>query len=185
MMKWVFQEGKWVLTTKNIYSTLSVFPNTKVHKLHFDQGLTLIELMIVVAILGVLAMIAVPSYQQYKEEADRQLAIADLTEVRFYIERFFAETNRFPADITELGNLPNNGNDPWGNPYVYLNIANAGPGIKGQVRKDKKLNPINTQYDFYSKGKDGVTKKQISNKDSLDDIIIARDGLFIGVAEDF
>lgn len=173
------------MTIRFKHSALSITPRAKAFKPHFDQGLTLIELMIVVAILGVIAMIAVPSYQQYKEEADKQLAIADLTEVRFYIERFYAETNRFPADITELGNLPNNGNDPWGNKYVYLNIANAGPGIKGQVRKDKKLNPINTQYDFYSKGKDGATHIQISNRSSLDDIIIARDGLFIGLAEDF
>lgn len=173
------------MTIRFKHSALLITPSAKAFKLHFDQGLTLIELMIVVAILGVIAMIAVPSYQQYKEEADKQLAIADLTEVRFYIERFYAETNRFPADITELGNLPNNGNDPWGNPYIYFNIANAGPGFKSHVRMDKKLNPINTQYDFYSKGKDGVTKRQISNKDSLDDIIIARDGLFIGLAEDF
>lgn len=152
---------------------------------HRGKGFTLIELMIVVAIIGVLAMIAVPSYQQYREEADRQLAIADLTKIRFSIERFYAETNRFPASLAELGGLPNNGSDPWGKAYIYLNIANAGPGIKGQVRKDKKLNPINTQYDLYSMGKDGVTKTQISNRDSLDDIILARDGLFIGVAEDF
>lgn len=154
-------------------------------KQYLEQGLTLIELMIVVAIIGILAMIAVPSYQQYREEADRQLAIADLTKIRFSIERFYAETNRFPANLAELGSLPNNGNDPWGNAYIYLNIANAGPGVRAHVRQDKRLNPINTQYDLYSVGKDGVTKKQISNRDSLDDIILARDGLFIGVAEDF
>jgi general secretion pathway protein G len=53
------------------------------------------------------------------------------------------------------------------------------------VRKDHALNPINSDYDLYSLGKNGVSKKQISQKDSVDDIIRARDGGFIGLAADF
>ncbi|MCX4191376.1 prepilin-type N-terminal cleavage/methylation domain-containing protein [Methylophaga sp. OBS1] len=148
-------------------------------------GLTLIELMTVVAIVGVIAMIAVPSYEKYRRDVNNQIAVGYLQTIRGSIERYFVETNRFPAGLADLGNLPNNGEDPWGNQFVYLNIANAGPGVMGQVRKDRKLNPINTEYDLYSMGEDGVTKKQISNKDSLDDVILARDGQFIGLARDF
>jgi general secretion pathway protein G len=54
-----------------------------------------------------------------------------------------------------------------------------------EVRKDHKLNPINTNYDLYSMGKDGVTKMQITQKDSVDDIIVAGDGGFVGLASDF
>jgi general secretion pathway protein G len=149
------------------------------------HGLTLIELLIVLAILSIVASIAVPSYQKYRDKTDNEIAIARLTTIRSTIERFFIETNRYPNSLAELGGLPNNGEDPWGNQFIYLNIADAGPGIKGQVRKDKKLNPINTQYDLYSMGKDGVTKTQVSNKDSLDDVILARDGRFIGLAREF
>ena len=72
--------------------------------------------------------------------------------------------------------------DPWGIPYVYYNVAANG---KGGARKDHALNPINTDFDLYSKGPDKETKPQISHKSSLDDVIRARSGAFIGVAADF
>ena len=98
----------------------------------------------------------------------------------------FNDGFHYPATLADISSsLPNNGIDPWGNAYVYLNIIDGGPGIKGQVRKDKKLNPINTNYDLYSMGKDGVTKKQLDNKDSVDDIVLAGDGGFVGLSSDF
>jgi general secretion pathway protein G len=74
--------------------------------------------------------------------------------------------------------------DPYGNAYVYLRIQGGGPG-KGGVRKDRKLNPINSDFDLYSIGKDGETKTQLDNKDSLDDIVRANDGGFVGLAANF
>jgi general secretion pathway protein G len=55
----------------------------------------------------------------------------------------------------------------------------------GGVRKDHKLNPINSDFDLYSTGRDGQTKTQITNKDSLDDIIRANDGGFVGLARNY
>lgn len=155
-----------------------------------QKAMTLIELMLVIAVLGVIVTIAIPSYRSYIDKTDNALAISQLVTIQSVIERYYLEKQRYPADSEAewkafTSNLPNNGKDPWDNPYVYTNIANGGPGIMGRVRADKKLNPINTQYDLYSKGKDGVTKRQVSNKDSLDDIILARDGRFIGLAADF
>jgi len=148
--------------------------------------MTLIELMIVIAVLGVIVTIAIPSYRSYIDQTDNALAISQLVTIRSVIERYYLENHRYPANLNDIqSSLPQNGNDPWGNQYIYLNIANAGPGIKGKVRKDRRLNPLNTQYDLYSKGKDGVTKTQVSNKDSLDDIILAFDGKFIGLSADF
>jgi general secretion pathway protein G len=72
--------------------------------------------------------------------------------------------------------------DPWGQPYQYYNIAANG---KGGARKDKALNPLNSDFDLYSVGPDGLTKSQVSNKDSLDDVIRANNGGFIGNASDF
>jgi general secretion pathway protein G len=73
--------------------------------------------------------------------------------------------------------------DPWGNPYVYVNLT----AIKGhgKARKDRKLNPLNSDFDLYSMGKNGVTKPQITNRDSLDDVLRANDGAFIDLASKF
>lgn len=151
-----------------------------------EKGMTLIELMLVIAVLGVIVTIAIPSYRNYINKTNNALAISQIVTIKSVIERYYLENHRYPAELDDIrGSLPNNGLDPWGNKYIYTNIANAGPGIMGRVRADKRLNPINTQYDLYSKGKDGATKRQVSNKDSLDDIILARDGRFIGLAADF
>jgi len=151
-----------------------------------QMGMTLIELMLVIAVLGVIVTIAIPSYRNYIDKTDNALAIAQISIIRSVIERFYLENHRYPNTLQDIAaSLPENGMDPWGNNYLYLNIADGGPGAKGPARKDRRLNPINTQYDLYSMGKDGVTKNQVSDRDSLDDIILARDGKFIGIAADF
>ena len=53
------------------------------------------------------------------------------------------------------------------------------------VRKDKNLVPINTDFDLYSLGKDGLSAGPLTAKDSRDDIVRANNGAFIGRAEDY
>ncbi|ANE57367.1 MULTISPECIES: type IV pilin protein [Methylomonas] len=150
------------------------------------SGFTFIEALLATAIVGILAAIAVPAYNGYIDRTKNSLAISQIMAIQTEIERYYTREFRYPDALADLGAaLPGVGIDPWGNAYVYLNIINGGPGVKGDVRKDHALNPINTNYDLYSKGKNGVTKKQISQKDSLDDIIVARDGSFVGLAADF
>jgi len=68
------------------------------HKSH-KKGFTLIELMIVIAIIGILAAIALPSYQDSVRKARRANAQANLVELASYMERTFTEANSY-AGVT-------------------------------------------------------------------------------------
>ncbi|MEJ2180091.1 MAG: hypothetical protein P8Y28_06530 [Gammaproteobacteria bacterium] len=56
---------------------------------------------------------------------------------------------------------------------------------KGSVRKDKNLTPVNSDYDLYSAGKDGLTRLPFTAQQSQDDIVRCNNGSFIGLALDY
>ncbi|WP_210472509.1 pilin [Vibrio crassostreae] len=62
-----------------------------------QKGFTLIELMIVVAVIGVLSAIAIPQYQKYVAKAEVASALATLTGVKTNVEAYSVENGTFPA----------------------------------------------------------------------------------------
>ncbi len=144
-------------------------------------GFTLVELLIVVAIIGTAAAIGAPMYGRALDAARVAKAIGDIKGMSNSIVMHQLITGSLPNNLNQAG--LDQMRDPWGRPYAYLRIDNLKG--KGSVRKDHQLNPINSDFDLYSVGKDGETKLQVSNKDSLDDIIRAHDGGFIGLALNF
>lgn len=54
-----------------------------------QRGLTLIELMIVVVIIGIIASIAIPAYQDYVKRSEAQVAAADLVAMSAALENYF------------------------------------------------------------------------------------------------
>ena len=67
------------------------------------RGVTLLELMVVVMVIGVLGMIAIPSYRQYVMRAQRTEAKTALLRIQANQERFYLANRTYSADPSELG----------------------------------------------------------------------------------
>ena len=144
------------------------------------KGFSVLELVLTLALLGVLGGVAFPAFRGYIERTRVNRAITDIAELSLNLYRWETNTGAFPATLVEAG--LDGRVDPWGNAYVYLNVATAMPG---EVRKDKNLVPINTDFDLYSSGRDGTSQPPLTAQSSRDDIVRANNGGFLGVAEDY
>ena len=122
-----------------------------------ESGMTLIEIMVVVVILGILVGIIVPRIMGRPEEARRVKASVQIKNIGASLKLYKLDTGTYPSTEQGLdallqqptvGVIPRNWNkdgyldrvpeDPWGNPYLYLS-----PGVHGE-------------YDLLSFGADGI-----------------------------
>ncbi|MFC3193547.1 type IV pilin protein [Marinicella sediminis] len=67
------------------------------------KGFTLVELLITVAIVALLAAYAIPNYRQYVVQSKRTEAHNKLLEVAGMYEKFYANTNRYPTNVSGGG----------------------------------------------------------------------------------
>lgn len=129
-------------------------------------GFTLIEVMVVVAILAILAAVVVPRVMDEPAKARRAKAAQDIRAIESALDLYKLDNFRYPStdqglralverptsspqpkNYKEGGYLRQMPADPWGNSYQYLN-----PGEHGEV-------------DIYSFGADGVPGGQDQNAD--------------------
>jgi len=146
-----------------------------------QSGFTLIEILIAIAIIGVLASIAIPSYKDYKEKAKVNQAIADIATIAIKIEAYWQDARAYPANLADIGLIGLL--DPWGNPYRYLDLTKT--GSTAAARKNKNLVPLNSDFDLYSSGKDGLSVGPLTATQSKDDVVRANDGKFINLASKY
>jgi general secretion pathway protein G len=137
---------------------------TTMHTIHDPQptihafqrraaGFTLLELLVVVAIIGLLVGYVAPRYFSQVGKSEVQVARAQIDSLEKALDQYRLDTRRYPnaeqglaALVTRPANEPNWGgpylkravpNDPWGRPYVYRT-----PGQRGE-------------FDLLSLGRDG------------------------------
>lgn len=67
------------------------------------KGFTLVELMITIAIIGILASVAYPSYTDFVTRSNRSEAQRELTKLAVLQEQLFSDARRYTADMKELG----------------------------------------------------------------------------------
>ena len=148
---------------------------------HEENGFSLVELLIIAAMLATLVSIAVPIYARALDSARMAHAVAEIQTLQKEIFVYDVQTGNLPLTLEDIDR--ERLTDPWGAPYEYLNFS--GINGKGQMRKDRFLVPLNSRYDLYSKGPDGDSKPPLTAKASRDDIIRANDGSFVGPASEF
>lgn len=105
-----------------------------------QKGFTLIELMIVIAIVGILAAIALPAYQDYTVRAKMSEPVAVLAEAKTTIAEFYAANGYLPEDAAESGINTNPNTDIVASLY-YSSAVTAGlplitVGLKADVLPD-------------------------------------------------
>lgn len=87
-----------------------------------SSGFTLIELMIVVAIIGILAALAYPQYAEYVRKGRRAECRSALLLGAQKMEKFYSNNNQYPATLAAAG-ISNNSNESSPNPTGTLNAG--------------------------------------------------------------
>jgi general secretion pathway protein G len=109
----------------------------------WEQGFTLIELMVVILIIGLLATIVVQNLRGATDKAKRVKAQADIAQIKSGLDRYYLDAGSYPTSDQGLSALvatPTGGNipkdwqgpylekippDPWGNAYFYQSDGNS------------------------------------------------------------
>jgi general secretion pathway protein G len=143
-------------------------------------GFTLIELLAVVALLGLLAVLASPKLRLAVDKAKEVKAISDLKAMAVEL----ANAQTLPGSLDAIG--WGDRLDPWGRPYVYVPFGtDEGSPPPAFARTDRHSEPLNSRYDLYSVGKDGGTAASLGAGASADDLVVANDGGFVGLGKVF
>lgn len=139
-----------------------------------NGGFTLVELIVVTAVLGILAAMAIPNFNEYSRTAKNNACLSELRTIEKTIAVYVIEKNALPNSLNDIGLASRL--DPWKRPYQYTNLSIAGAvpleDIAGVV--------LNLDFDLYSFGEDGSSSSVSGDPGNADDIVRSNDGAFVG-----
>ena len=101
-----------------------------------QSGFSLVELMVVVAIIGVLASVAVPNFQKYQARARQTEAKVQLASIFSMEKAFIMDQNSYSTCLKDLGFMPN----ASGKAYYTIGFKDAALGSQCGPAGDKACN---------------------------------------------
>lgn len=123
------------------------------------EGFTLVEIMIALAIIGVLGAVIVPNFMSYLERSRRKAIRLSLVGVKKEIETFNADTHRYPEKLRDLAKKPSYEIKGWDGPYLTQEVIDPwGEPIQYKATPNDAKRP----YQLYSFGpsKRGAPKEE-------------------------
>ena len=143
------------------------------------QQKNLRDVLVAVAAVLIVGSFAIPAFNGYLERARVARAVSEIGTMSLRLHQWQRSGHTLPQNLAEAGITTV---DPWGRPYVYLR---AGDASRSHLRKDGDLVPLNSDFDLYSLGPDGVSALTLPAAPSRDDVVRAANGAFIGTAANY
>lgn len=124
-----------------------------------QAGFTLIELMIAVVVIGILAMVAIPAYNDSITKGRRTDAKSTLTTIAARQEQFFMDNKRYTDDLQELGYGAASGIDSIDGYYLVTSVINdpSDPPAFTLTATPKNSDADCAKFTLNDKGTQGVT----------------------------
>lgn len=103
-----------------------------------EKGYTLIELVIVMAVIGLMASVAIPSYTDYVIRTNRADAKDFLTQVNYELERYNTRKRTYTTDLADLGFTATSGKYLSKEGFYYVTVAACGTANHLKINKCAK-----------------------------------------------
>lgn len=116
------------MTSDIVFLKIIILNNKEVFMRNTKRGFTLMEIMVVIAIIGLLSVLVVPSVVENIRKAKVTTARAKMQQIQEAIQFYYLDNNKYPKaleDLTEPGKSYPNGYiddiplDPWDHEYKY------------------------------------------------------------------